>query len=201
MPPGSVFAIPLYNDASRHFVCECDAIMGFVRWFRRLLGSRSQTRVSAEVGTKERTAPITGRLHHKRVYLFGVTPSGQLSTTCSYCGRSSQSVFSTCVDDAGAEHRCCMWCFRDRAAPGELERASKKSRYIRRVLLCIKALEKLRSEFPDPSRRPYGETSLLSEIETPFYGYSGIERVISKIMNSKWTAHDLARIKGGLPTE
>jgi len=60
----------------------------------------------------------------------------------------------------------------------------------------MEALDQLRQEFPDPSRRPYGEKALLAEIEVPFSGYQDIERVIAKIKSRNWTEHDLARMNG-----
>jgi len=89
-----------------------------------------------------------------------------------------------------------MWCFRERAADGEVARVRARSRYVDRVLLCIDALELLQREFPDPAKRPYGETSLLAEMEQPFFGYEGIERVLAKIFSRSWTEFDLARIEG-----
>ncbi|MBK7926995.1 MAG: hypothetical protein IPJ98_05690 [Bryobacterales bacterium] len=60
----------------------------------------------------------------------------------------------------------------------------------------MEALDQLRQEFPNQSRRPYGEKALLAEIELPFIGYTGIERVLAKIQARSWTEYDLARIEG-----
>jgi hypothetical protein len=77
-----------------------------------------------------------------------------------------------------------------------VERASRRSRYVKRAAECIEALDQLRAEYPDESRRPFGEKALLAELAFPFFGYSGIERVIAKIHARKWTAHDEAKMEG-----
>jgi hypothetical protein len=65
-----------------------------------------------------------------------------------------------------------------------------------RVVECMDALDQLRREFPDPERRPAGEKSLQMEIELPFMGYQGIERVLKKIRDRSWTEFDLKKIAG-----
>jgi len=72
----------------------------------------------------------------------------------------------------------------------------KRSAFAERVLECMEALDALCREFPDPDRRPYGEKALQMEIELPFGGYQGIERVIEKIKTKRWTEYDIARING-----
>lgn len=139
---------------------------------------------------------IQGRLKHKRIYTFGVTQSGQHSTKCRVCHEPNQHVFSIAEDEAGKEHRCCLRCLRQHGGDDQLAIAARRSRYAKRVAECMDALDQLRREFPDPNRRPYGEKSLVAEIELPFMGYEGIERVIAKVKARAWTEYDLAKIDG-----
>ena len=174
--------------------------------FRKLISWFTSGRQSrAEVVDKEppRPTPITaqkldvvGNLTHRKIYTFGATPSGQSSTSCPLCRESGHHVFSIAVDANGKQHRCCLRCLTRLGGREQVDIAAKRSRYARRVLECLDALDQLQAEFPDPSRRPYGEKSLRAEIALPFMGYDGIERVLKKIKNRKWTAHDLAQIGG-----
>lgn len=138
---------------------------------------------------------IRGTLTHKRIYVYGVAPSGRSSTSCALCGRPNQHVFSNCEDEGNAGFRCCLWCLRRFGGEIEIKRACR-SKYARRVVECMGALDQLLTEFPNPERRPYGEQSLLSEIAHPFNGFEGIQRILSKIQERRWTKHDLARIEG-----
>ena len=131
-----------------------------------------------------------GKLTHQRVYTFGVTRSGQSSTRCPICHELGQYVFSIATDEAGEEHRCCIWCLRRLGGRSEVERASRRSKHIRRVAKCMDALDALRSEFPDPSRRPFGEKALIALIACPFGAEYEIDRIITKILSRKWTAQD-----------
>jgi len=106
------------------------------------------------------------------------------------------SVFSIAVDAAGTQHRCCLRCLLKFGGEEQLERATSRSRYVRRVWECMVALEQLRAEFPDPARRPYGDKTLLRGIESPLMGGSDVERVTDKIRRRNWTEYDLARIEG-----
>jgi hypothetical protein len=105
-------------------------------------------------------------------------------------------VFSYETDESGRLHRCCLRCLLRFGGDDQVRIATKRSKYAKRVVECMDALDQLRCEFPDPSRRPYGEKALLAEIELPFLGYNGIERVLRKIRARNWTAHDTARIEG-----
>jgi hypothetical protein len=140
-----------------------------------------------------RTSGVVGKLTHRKIYTFGATPSGQSSTSCPLCRESGQHVFSIAVDSDGNQHKCCLRCLTRLGGREQVEIAAKRSRYARRVLECFDALDQLQAEFPDPSRRPFGEKSLRAEIALPFMGYAGIEGVLKKIKNRKWTAYDLAR--------
>jgi hypothetical protein len=149
-------------------------------------------------GANVRKDPIavSGRLKHKKIYTFGVTPNGQHSTKCPVCLEARRHVFSIAVDELGQLHRCCLRCLAKLGGDEQIQLATKRSCYARRVVDCMEALDQLRREFPDPSRRPYGEKSLLAEIELPFAGYEGIERVLAKIKARSWTEYDRARIEG-----
>jgi hypothetical protein len=135
-------------------------------------------------------------LKHKKIYTFGVTTSGQHSTKCPVCAEARHHVFSVAVDEAGHRHRCCLRCLCYFGGEEQIQIAVKRSRYAKRVVECLEALDQLRREFPDPSRRPFGEKSLLMEIEAPFMENHSIERIISKIKEGKWTTYDIARIEG-----
>lgn len=147
-------------------------------------------------GRSKPAIAIPGRLRHKRIYTFGVTQSGQHSTKCPLCFESNHHVFSVALDEVGEQHRCCLRCLRRFGGDEQVQLAAKRSRYARRVLACIEALDQLREEFPDPSRRPYGEKSLMAEIAFPYMGYEGIERVIAKIRTRSWNDYDIARMEG-----
>jgi len=138
-------------------------------------------------------ATVTGQLTHKKVYSFGVTNSGQTTTTCHVC-HDRHSVFSIAVDSAGVEHRCCLRCLHELGGKEQIDRATERSHYAAVVWNCIEALDQLRAEFPDPSRRPYGEKTLLKTIECPIL--EDPERIIRKIKTRSWTDYDLARIEG-----
>jgi hypothetical protein len=154
-------------------------------WFR------SPSTVSAAMQSRP-----SGRLTHKKIYTFGVTPSGKHCTSCPLCRESGHHVFSIAVDESGKQHRCCLRCLGRLGGDEQVKLAAKRSRYARRVIECIEAMDALRAAFPDPARRPYGEKALLAEIELPFMGYDGIERVLAKITSQNWTEYDKARIEG-----
>jgi hypothetical protein len=136
---------------------------------------------------------VSGRLTHKKIYSFGATPSGQHSTKCPLCHDPGHHVFSIAVDEDDHQHRCCLRCLRRLGGDEQVKIAGKRSRYAKHAAKCIEALDLLRSEFPDPTSRPYGERALLAEIESPFMGYDGIERVLRKIRGRKWTPYELAK--------
>lgn len=136
-----------------------------------------------------------GQLRHRRVYRFGVSQSGQTTTRCQVCG-DRHSMFSLASDEGGKILRCCVRCLRRWGGDEQLTLATRRSRYLRRVSECVEALDELVREFPDPARRPYGEKSLRSEIEFPYFGYESIERIIDKIKRKRWTEYDQARIEG-----
>src|ERR1017187_2169925 len=95
-----------------------------------------------------------------------------------------------------AKHRWCRPCLRRLGGGEKGQLAAGGSGDAWGVVRCIDALDELRSAFPDPSRRPYGEKALLAEIENPGMGYSQIDKVLRKLRTKKWTAYDLARIEG-----
>jgi hypothetical protein len=113
------------------------------------------------------------------------------------CREAGHHVFSIAVDSNGNQHRCCLRCLTRFGGSEQAELAAKRSRYARRVLDCISALDQLHAEFPDPARRPYGEKALRAEIALPFMGYEGFERVLKKIRNRNWTQYDIAQVHGG----
>jgi hypothetical protein len=142
------------------------------------------------------TASVCGQLTHKRIYTFGATPSGQHCTQCPICREPRHHVFSIALDAAGREHRCCLRCLRRLGGEEQVQLAAKRSRKACHVLRCIDALDELRSSFPDPSRRPFGERPLLAEIENPGMGYGQIDRLLRNLRTKKRTAYDRPRIEG-----
>lgn len=143
-------------------------------------------------------APISpiGYLKYQKPYRVRMNHNGEYPTPCWICQTPGHSVITETTDSAGRLIRCCIRCFLKHADAGELARAVEGSADFQRVHECLCALDKLRTEFPDPARRPYGEVSLQQEIQMPFLGYSEIERVISKINHRAWTEYDLAKIEG-----
>jgi hypothetical protein len=139
---------------------------------------------------------VTGRLTYKKVYCFSMTMSGQSTTACHVC-LDKHWVFSICVDSAGVEHRCCLRCLYKFGGQEQIDLATKRSGYAAEVWNCIQALDQLRAEFPDPSRRPYGEKTLLNAIERLDPSHpENTERILRKIRVRAWTEYDLARIEG-----
>jgi hypothetical protein len=139
---------------------------------------------------------ITGQLTHRKIYLFGATQSGQITTSCHVC-LDRHSVFSIAIDAAGTEHRCCLRCLHKFGGKEQIDHASRRSRYAALVWNCIEALDQLRAEFPDMMRRPYGEKILLKTIECPSLEDNDAERIVRKIKARAWTEYDVARIHGG----
>lgn len=149
------------------------------------------TPVAVQTSAPPLSGALIGHITHKRIYTFGATPSGQHSTKCPVCLDPGHQVFSIAIDETGKEHRCCLRCLRRYGGDEQVKIAAKRSRYAKHVSRCIEALDLLRAEFPDPSTRPYGEKALLSEIESPFMGYQGIERILTKIRGRKWTDYEI----------
>src|ERR1039458_6532748 len=115
-----------------------------VSWFGGTTAPEVRTAPSVQTvaAPKGRAAPsISGRLTHKRIYTFGATPSGQSSTKCPLCFEPGQHVFSIAVDDAGVQHKCCFYCLHRYGGKEQVEAASKRSRYAKRVAECIEALQ------------------------------------------------------------
>jgi hypothetical protein len=174
------------------------------KWLRSWLTNSAAESPVAKAPALELRPPITvplatgvcGHLTHKRIYTFGATPSGQHCTKCPICREPGHHIFSIALDEAGNKHRCCLPCLRRLGGEEQVQLAAKRSGNARHVLRCIDALDELRSAFPDPSRRPYGEKALLAEIENPGMGYRQIDKVLRKLRTKKWTAYDLARIEG-----
>ncbi len=151
---------------------------------------------SPDTAPRANLGQISGRLRHHRIYTYGADLRGVSFTKCRICLDPRQHVFSDAIDEAGATHRCCLRCLRRLGGEEQVQLAAKRSKYGKRVLECIDALDKLRKDFPDADRRPYGEKALLAEIQNPLFGYEGIERVLVKLQSSNWTAYDRARIEG-----
>lgn len=136
------------------------------------------------------------RLKLKRVRSCGLNENGEMVARCRLCPAKEIPVYFDCLSDAGASVRCCFFCFQKLALPGEMEKALKRSKYVRRLSDCDKALRELQAEFPDPDRRPLGEITLRKELQLPFSNEDNIDRVLAKIATKAWTEHDRARIAG-----
>ena len=181
---------------------EVNMLASILSWFRKpatvapIKTLEDSENLQAPDTCLRNPSQVSGRLTHKKIYTFGVTQSGQHSTKCRICLEPNHHVFSIALDEAGQQHRCCLRCLKRLGGNDQVRLAAKRSRYARRVVDCMDALDQLRSEFPDPSRRPYGEKALVAEIDLPFLGYQGIERVLAKIHDRKWTAYDIARVEG-----
>lgn len=192
------------DSGARLFVVKRTSRSEMFKWIRSWLMSPAAESPAAKAPAPElgptMTVPLAtavcGRLTHKRIYTFGATPSGQHCTKCPVCREPGHHVFSIALDEAGNKHRCCLRCLRRLGGEEQVQLAAKRSGNAQHVLRCIDALDELRSAFPDPSRRPYGEKALLAEIENPGMGYGQIEKVLRKLRMKKWTAYDLARIEG-----
>jgi len=162
-------------------------------------GAEEQSRSAHERHRRSKSpgvGAIRGKLTHRTIYTFGATQSGQSHTKCPICGDPRVHVFSNCVDEVAQNFRCCLRCLDRFGGRTQVDLAAKRSRYAMRVVECMDALDQLRREFPDPERRPAGEKSLQMEIELPFMGYQGIERVLKKIRDRSWTEFDLKKIAG-----
>ena len=178
--------------------------MGFFDWFSNFFGSdfssqqdkASRPRAIRELISCSRVGPIVGRLHHHRIYCYGVDQNARHCTKCQVCSDPHVHVFSKALDEIGTEHRCCLRCLKRLGGEEQLAIAIKRSKKANHVVRCINALEKLCRDFPDPARRPYGEKALQAEIELPYMGYEGIERVLQKIEVERWTEYDRARSEG-----
>jgi hypothetical protein len=164
-----------------------------VPWYLRLFDFFADPMPEAANGHKVKQIKT---LVHQKIYVFGVTETGRNSTKCKLCSETEIGVLSDCSDEAGVSYRCCLKCLEAIGGRSQLELAAKKSKYARRWMECYDALNVLIKEFPDPSRRPYGEVSLMAEMKTPFLGFEGIETVITKVNARWWTTYDLARING-----
>ena len=136
---------------------------------------------------------VVGRLTHTKTYRFGVNNYGETTTSCHVC-LDPHYVLSIATDSAGTKHRCCLRCLRKFGGQEQLERAISRSGYAAVVWECMEALDQLLAEFPDPTRRPYGEKTLRDTIKCPIL--QNPDRIISKIKSRSWTEYDLARIEG-----
>lgn len=131
-----------------------------------------------------------------RVRACNLNENGVRPCRCRMCSAREIPAYFDCTTATGAETRCCFACFEKYAAPGELEKATKRSKYAHRLWECTVALRSLEAEFPDPARRPLGEVTLRNELANPHSGNDNIERILVKISTQQWTRHDLARIAG-----
>jgi hypothetical protein len=185
-----------FKEAARSCHCGNKLIVGappvlFQPWYVKLL-FRVFDPQSPQLVPKQ-VKPIE-KLVHGRIYVFGISESGRTSTRCKICQASEVGVFSDCSDTAGVMYRCCLKCLEQLGGREQLERAASRSKHAKRWLECYDALNALVTEFPDPNRRPYGEVSLTAEMKMPFFGFDGIERVITKVKEKAWTSYDLGRI-------
>jgi hypothetical protein len=140
-------------------------------------------------------ATVTGRLTHKKIFLFRTANWSETTTACHIC-HDQHWVFSISVDSAGIQHQCCLRCLYKLGGQEQIDLAML-SAYAAEVWNCIQALDQLRAEFPDPSRRPYGEKTLINAIEGIDITHpENTERILHKIRVRGWTEYDLARIEG-----
>ncbi|MBI4478931.1 MAG: hypothetical protein HY651_02810 [Acidobacteria bacterium] len=142
--------------------------------------------ITPEWKTKQTT--VVGHVVHK-------TLTRALIAKCSTCLDPIQTLFSIAVDSAGKKHHCCLRCLRKYGGQDQFERAIRESDDAANVWRYMQALDQLRSDFPDPNRRPWGEEMLLNAIERCYLGERG-ERIVQKILDRNWDARDLARIEG-----
>jgi hypothetical protein len=142
-------------------------------------------------------AQILGPVKHRKIYVFTTTDNGRDHSSCSVCKDPEVTVFSDGVDVLQQNCRMCLSCLWKFGGVEQVELAAGKSKYARRWLDCVRALEKLKKQFPDPMKRPYGDVALASEIKRPHSGYQGIERILNKIANETWTEIDQIAIEQG----
>jgi len=93
----------------------------------------------------------------------------------------------------GKENRCCVICLEQLGGPDQLAAAAEENYRINTAAESVKALDMLRTLFPDPKRRPYGEETLINALTI---GSTDPDRIIEKIRKKAWTEYDLARIEG-----
>ena len=141
-----------------------------------------------------RSEKVVGALTHHRLHFFNGPVN--LWTHCKICLEDGQSVFSIAEDSAGVLHRrCCFRCLRRLGGQDQLQHAIEESERAADVWRYMQALDQLRSEFPDPTRRPWGEEMLFDAIAFRDLGARG-ERIVEKILNRRWNDRDIARIEG-----
>jgi hypothetical protein len=140
---------------------------------------------------------ILGPVKHQKIYVFSITDNGRVFSSCAVCKDPEVTVFSDGIDVLGQRCRMCLRCLEIFSGVEEVERAAKRSKYAMRWLECVRALKKLKDEFPDPEHRPYGTKSLTMEIKRPCWGFQDIERILMKVATNKWTYVDLIAIEKG----
>jgi len=121
---------------------------------------------------------ILGPVKHQKIYVFTITDNGRDHSSCSVCKDPEVTVFSDGIDVLGQKCRMCLRCLWRFSGIEQVELAASRSKYARRWLDCVLALEHLKKQFTDPMKRPYGEAALASEIKRPHGGYQGIEHIL-----------------------
>jgi hypothetical protein len=140
---------------------------------------------------------ILGPVKHQKIYVFTITDNGRDHSSCSVCKDPEVTVFSDGIDVLGQKCRMCLRCLWKFGGVEQVELAASRSKYARRWLDCVLALEHLKKQFPDPMRRPYGEVALANEIKRPHWGHEGIERILHKVTYESWTEIDQIAIEHG----
>jgi hypothetical protein len=140
---------------------------------------------------------ILGPVKHKRIYVFTITENGRDHSSCSVCKDPEVTVFSDGIDALEQKCRMCLRCLWKFGGIEQVELAAGRSKYARRWLDCVGALEQLQKQFPDAMKRPYGDVALANEIKRPHSGYEGIERILRKVTQEAWTEIDQIAITQG----
>ncbi len=140
---------------------------------------------------------LLGPVKHQKVYVYVVNDSGRDSSSCSVCKDPEVTVFSDGIDVLEQHCRMCLRCLWRFSGVEQVELAAGKSKYAKRWLECVRALEQLKKQFPNPEYRPYGDVALTNEIKRPHSGYQGIERILHKVTYEAWTEIDKIAIAQG----
>jgi hypothetical protein len=152
-------------------------------------------------GVETQTAKIVisfqSPLRHQSTYRYPGTEMGKQFGKCKLCQDERVSLFSDALDANDKKVRICFECLEKYGSPEQLEVAASRSKIARRYLECREALRKLKRMFPDPNFRPYGDRALEMELESPGYGFEGIERILTKVETEVWTRTDELAMKEG----
>ena len=160
-------------------------------------GEISSEQVHEEPPKTLRSEKVVGTLTHQRIHIFGQSSFNEkMWVQCKICLEDGETVFSVALDSAGFVHRrCCLRCLFKLGGKEQLDRAIQESERAAEVWRYMQALDQLRSDFPDPTHRPWGEEMLFDAIAFRSLGARG-ERIVEKILNRRWNDRDLARIEG-----